>query len=184
MGRAAQSLEGTAGSRQTHGSPCTPSAAPHSTTPTAAATSASGAAPAATRTCSRTTASSRSSGRAKTRGSSRRTCCGGRVQCRRSSRLGASHSAPTPPRSRPHAPSHFDARDTWSTKSLAILPGFSYLSDPSLRHAGVVKLVDALDSKSCIREDVSVRVRPPVPSKKCMRGARGSNRTEEVVVKT
>jgi hypothetical protein len=28
--------------------------------------------------------------------------------------------------------------------------------------AGVVKLVDALDSKSCVREDVSVRVRPPV----------------------
>ncbi len=32
-------------------------------------------------------------------------------------------------------------------------------------HAGVVELVDAPDSKSGVRKDVSVRVRPPAPFK-------------------
>lgn len=33
-----------------------------------------------------------------------------------------------------------------------------------IEHAGVVKLVDAPDSKSGVRKDVSVRLRPPAPS--------------------
>ena len=31
------------------------------------------------------------------------------------------------------------------------------------KHAGVVKLVDAEDSKSSVRKDMPVRVRPPAP---------------------
>ena len=35
---------------------------------------------------------------------------------------------------------------------------------PVLSQAGVAELVDATDSKSVFREEVSVQVRPPVPS--------------------
>src|SRR6185295_14402169 len=47
---------------------------------------------------------------------------------------------------------------------VAILPAFDLLSSPSIPAAGVAKLVYAPDSKSGVRKDMSVRVRPPAPN--------------------
>ena len=133
LGRTAQGLERAPGCCQIQpgSSPATPAA----TAGPAPAAAASIAAPSASPTPA--SAALRPHG-SRTRGSApggrrQNSCCDGRTTCScpgQACRTRRGHFGPfasVAPESRAHAAGNFDARDTWSAKSLAILPRFSYL---------------------------------------------------------